>query len=86
MSYEVIVKPAVLRYLRKLDKDLQQLIVDSIDSLSDNPRPDGCKKLKGETNLYRIRIAGIYRAVYEIKDKQLVVTVIKVGHRKDIYR
>lgn len=86
MSYEVSVKPTVLRYLRKLDKDLQQLIVDSIDSLSDNPRPDGCKKLKGETDLYRIRIAGIYRAVYEIKDKQLVVTVIKVGHRKDIYR
>ncbi len=80
MGYEVIVKPTVLRYLRKLDKDLQQLIVDSIDSLSDNPRPDGCKKLKGETDLYRIRIAGIYRAVYEIKDKQLVVTVTKVGH------
>ncbi len=45
MGYEVIVKPTVLRYLRKLDKDLQRLIVDSIDSLSDNPRPDGCKKL-----------------------------------------
>ena len=86
MSYEVIIKPAVSRYLRKLDKDLQQLIVDSIDSLSDNPRPDGCKKLKGETDLYRVRIAGIYRAVYEIKDKQLVVTVIKVGHRRDVYR
>ncbi|MCY7406024.1 MAG: type II toxin-antitoxin system RelE/ParE family toxin [Alkalinema sp. CAN_BIN05] len=86
MSYEIIIKPAVLRYLRKSDKDLQQLIVDSIDLLSHNPCPDGCKKLKGETDLYRIRIGGIYRAIYEIRDKQLVVTVIKVGHRKDICR
>ncbi|MBL7718682.1 MAG: type II toxin-antitoxin system RelE/ParE family toxin [Flavipsychrobacter sp.] len=60
-------------------------IASEIDSLSDNPRPDGCKKLKGgQTDLWRIRV-GNYRVVYRIDDTIYIVNVQRVGHRKDIY-
>jgi mRNA interferase RelE/StbE len=55
MSYEVGFKPAALRQLRKLDSNVQVQILTAIESLAEYPRPDGCKKLKGETDLYRIR-------------------------------
>lgn len=86
MSYLIGFKPSALRQLRKLNRENQSLLIAAIESLSENPRPDGCKKLKGQTNLYRIRVAHIYRIVYEVKDKQLVITILKVGNRRDIYR
>ncbi|MBF2026409.1 MAG: type II toxin-antitoxin system RelE/ParE family toxin [Oscillatoriales cyanobacterium C42_A2020_001] len=86
MVYEVGFKPAALRQLRKLDEDVQITILAEIESLADNPRPDGCKKLKGKTDLYRIRVANAYRVVYEIQDKQLLVIVVKVGNRREVYR
>ncbi len=86
MIYEVGFKPAALRQLRKLDAKVQTNILTEIEFLADDPRPSDCKKLKGETNLYRIRVSGTYRVIYEIQDKQLLVTVVKIGHRRDIYR
>lgn len=86
MRYEVGFKPAALWQLRKLGKDVQSLIVVEIEALADDPRPKGCKKLKGETNLYRIRVANTYRVVYERQDRQLLISVVKIGHRRDIYR
>jgi mRNA interferase RelE/StbE len=86
MPYEIGFKPSVLKELRKLDETTRQVIISEVELLADNPRPDGCKKLKGEINLYRIRVFSNYRVVYEILDKKLVVTVVKVGHRRDIYR
>lgn len=86
MAYEVGFKPSALRQLCKLDEEIQTVIVEKVEALADDPRPEGCKKLKGEKDLYRIRILKNYRVVYEIQDKQLVATVIKVGHRCDIYR
>ena len=86
MIYEVGFKPAALRQLRKLDANVQISILTEIESLADAPRPSNCKKLKGETDLYRIRVSGTYRVVYKIQDKQLLVTVIKLGHRRDVYR
>jgi mRNA interferase RelE/StbE len=86
MPYEIGFKPSALKELRKLDEATRQVIISEIDLLADNPRPDGCKKLKGEINLYRIRVFSNYRVVYEIQDRKLVVTVVKVGHRRDIYR
>ncbi|MEO1670657.1 MAG: type II toxin-antitoxin system RelE/ParE family toxin, partial [Cyanobacteria bacterium J06631_2] len=59
-------------------------ISDAISNLAENPRPSGCKKLKGRP-AWRIRV-GIYRVIYKISDRQLIITVIDVGHRKDIYR
>ncbi|MBW4441533.1 MAG: type II toxin-antitoxin system RelE/ParE family toxin [Plectolyngbya sp. WJT66-NPBG17] len=86
MAYEVGFKPSALRQLRKLDEDIQTAIVEKVEALADDPRTEGCKKLKGEQNLYRIRVLKNYRVVYQIQDKQLVATVVKVGHRPDIYR
>ena len=86
MSYEIGFKPSALREIRKLEEPTRQGIVSEIELLADNPRPDGCKKLKGESNLYRIRVLGNYRVVYEIQDRKLIITVVKVGHRRDIYR
>ena len=86
MIYEVGFKPAALRQLRKLDADIQISILTKIEFLANDPRPSDCKKLKGETDLYRIRASGTYRVVYKIQDKQLLVTVVKVGHRRDVYR
>jgi len=59
-------------------------IVDRIAKLADDPRPEGCEKLSGQEK-YRIR-QGRYRIVYSIEDRELVVFVVKVGHRKDVYR
>ncbi|MDJ0899633.1 MAG: type II toxin-antitoxin system RelE/ParE family toxin [Xenococcus sp. MO_188.B8] len=56
-----------------------------IDALATEPRPEGVVKLKGEENLYRIRV-GDYRVIYNVQDDRLLVLVVKVGHRGDVYR
>ncbi|NUN63243.1 type II toxin-antitoxin system RelE/ParE family toxin [Pseudanabaena biceps] len=86
MPYEIGFKPDALKELRKLDETARKAIISEIELLADNPRPDGCKKLKGEVNLYRIRVFSNYRVVYEIQDRILVVTVVKVAHRRAVYR
>ncbi len=86
MPYEIGFKPSALKELRKLDETARKVIISEIDLLADNPRPDGCKKLKGEVNLYRIRVFSNYRVVYEIQDRILVITVVKVAHRREAYR
>jgi mRNA interferase RelE/StbE len=86
MMYEVLIKPAVLRQTKKLDLPTQTAVQGAIDSLVDDPRPEGCTKLKGAENLYRIRVAKNYRIIYEIQDKKLIVIVVKVGHRREVYR
>lgn len=84
MSYSVGLKSEVKKYLLTLDKDLRSRILRSIDGLAGTPRPPGCKKLKG-FDAYRIRV-GDYRVVYEIHDNVLVVLVVRIGHRREIYR
>jgi mRNA interferase RelE/StbE len=64
---------------------MQARLVEAADALASNPRPHGVKKLQGDENLWRIRV-GAYRIVYEIHDDRLVVLVIRIGDRKDIYR
>jgi mRNA interferase RelE/StbE len=85
VTYTIGFKPSALRQLRKLNQEIQKALVEAIETLADNPRPNGCKKLKGEFRLYRIRVANTYRVIYEVQDRQFVVTVLKVGHRRDIY-
>ena len=85
MKYNVDIKTKVKKYLLTLDSDLRRNISTDINALEDNPRPPGCKKLKGRENTYRIR-AGDYRVVYEIKDKALIVLVIRVAPRGKVYR
>ena len=67
------------------DESLKRRIVKSLHGLEDNPRPPGCVKLQGNEELYRVR-AGDYRIVYQIRDTVLLVLVVQIGHRGEIYR
>jgi mRNA interferase RelE/StbE len=83
--YRVEFKPSAARQLEELDKGMRARVDRKIDELSENPRPAGAKKLKGASELWRVR-AGDYRVVYSIHDDVLVVLVVKIGHRRDVYR
>jgi len=85
MAYTVHVAPAAAKALRRMDRDAIRKIGDAIDGLADNPRPLGVKKLQGDSQLWRIRV-GDYRILYEIHDKRLIVLVVHLGHRRDVYR
>jgi mRNA interferase RelE/StbE len=81
--YKLFIERAVYKQLKKVPEKDYQKIMSAIGNLADEPRPSGCKKLTGRPG-YRIR-QGNYRVIYEINDKILIVTVIDVGDRKDIY-
>lgn len=83
--YEVQLTPSALRSLRKLQRPIQVRVAHAIDSLAVNPRPPGTTKLSGEDELYRVRV-GDYRIIYSIEDRVLIVLVVAIGHRRDIYR
>ena len=85
MSYEVVLTANASRQFRRLERIFQDRIREAIDSLADLPRPPGVKKLIGRHDYWRIRV-GDYRTVYHIEDRQLIVTVIKIAHRRDVYR
>ena len=82
--YAVMVEPAARRVLNKLPRQIQVRIISRIESLSANPRPPGAIKLSGH-DAYRIRV-GDYRVVYSVIDTQLLVIVVTVGNRRDVYR
>ncbi len=84
-KYRVALKPSADRALQKLPHDVQRRIVGEVAMLAHDPRPAGVVKLAGDDNLWRIRI-GNYRVVYEIHDDRLLVLVLRVAHRKDVYR
>ena len=87
MKYEIEVADNAVKALRTIPKKERLSIQEKIDSLSDEPRPEGCLKLKGSSRspLYRIRF-GNYRIVYTIKGDILFVLVVDIGHRKGVYR
>jgi len=84
MKYIVLIERYAQKQILKLDKKVIPLIKTAIASLGDNPRSPGYKKLKGE-DAYRIRV-GDYRIIYEIEDDKIIVTVVSVGHRKNVYK
>lgn len=84
-QYEVVLSKTVVKSMSKLPTSIVNKIILVLESLATNPRPVGCKKLKGFDNLWRVRI-GDYRAIYAIEDVILLVDVRDVGHRKDIYK
>lgn len=83
--YRVQILPRVERELAALPLDVRQRIDARIQSLADLPRPPGVEKLAGEEGLYRVR-AGDYRVVYSIQDDVLLVLVVRIGHRGEVYR
>ena len=85
MAYTISLNAHAARSFRKLPRDIQKRISPAIDALQDEPRPPGSEKITGTTNAYRIRI-GNYRVLYEIHDTMLLILVIDIGHRREIYR
>lgn len=83
MAYNIEFRNKVLKVLIKINEPYYSAIKKHIYDLAENPRPTGCKKLKGRPG-YRIRV-GDYRVIYEIFDEVLLIDVIDLGHRKDIY-
>jgi mRNA interferase RelE/StbE len=82
-DYTILILPSAQKQLSKLSNAIATRIEDKMMELEQDPRPAGCKKLKGR-DAWRIRI-GDYRVIYEINDGRLIVTVITIGHRKEVY-
>jgi mRNA interferase RelE/StbE len=85
MKYTINYKRSASEELIQLPSNIAYKVRSAINSLSENPRPNGCIKLKGSASDYRIRI-GNYRVIYTITDTILIVVVIKIANRKDVYR
>ena len=85
MPYTIQLKPAAIRELIKLPKDVQRSIRSRIDALANNPFPPDAKKLEGEEEFYRIKI-GDCRIIYQVHKKSPFTLVIRIGHRKEVYR
>lgn len=83
-GYKIFFKKSVEKDFRSIPKTDLKRILERIKSLADDPRPAGCEKLTGQER-YRVR-QGLYRIIYSIQDYELTVWVVKVGHRKDVYR
>ena len=83
-KYRILIKPSAVKEIEAIPlKKERQKIVERISKLAQNPRPHGCEKLSGQDK-YRLR-QGRYRILYAIGDQDLLVWVVKVGHRKDVY-
>ncbi len=84
MTYTINILRRAQRKLSKIDLRSQTRIIEAIRSLSTTPRPSGCKKLSGRP-AWRIRI-GSYRVIYEIQENLLLILIVEIGDRKDVYR
>ena len=84
-GYDVVVARRAIRSIARLSRPDQQRVRAAIDLLADRRRPPGCVALAGEESVYRVRV-GDYRILYEVIDASLVIRVVRVGHRRDVYR
>ncbi len=85
MSYQIQILPSAQRELARLPERERKRVDKRIQSLASEPRPSGTKTIQGSKGLLRLRV-GDYRVIYETEDDQLVVIVVKVGHRSKVYR
>ena len=85
MAYEVRLKASAAGAVEKLPPAIRRRVIAKAETLADDPRPPDAKKLKGSEDTYRVR-AGDYRIIYRVEDDCLVVLVIRVGHRREVYR
>ncbi len=83
-AFAVEIARGALKALKRIDPDAAGRIVAAIDALASDPRPRGCARLEGR-DAWRIRV-GSYRVIYEIHDSRLVILVVAVGHRREVYR
>ena len=84
-DYAITFARSARRELEALNHALSARILERIESLAQQPRPPGARKLHGEQQLWRIRV-GDYRVVYSVDDRQRVVDVVRVRHRREVYR
>ena len=84
-SYSVELTRTAEKQLRRVAKRDRSRLLDAIEALGTKPRPQGARKFQGYEDIYRIRV-GQYRVVHEVIDDRVLVIVLKLGHRKDIYR
>jgi mRNA interferase RelE/StbE len=85
VTYRIEFTPAARRQFRKLAPEIRRRLAPLIDSLASEPRPKAAAMLSGSQRAYRVR-HGDYRIVYELDDDQLLVLVIRIGHRREVYR
>ncbi|WP_449407408.1 type II toxin-antitoxin system RelE family toxin [Microbacterium maritypicum] len=85
MTYSVVVAPAAIRQLRKMDAVARRRIQAAIDLLAENPRPPAATRLVNFEGEWRVRV-GDYRIVYDIHDRELLVLVLSTAHRREVYR
>ena len=85
MSYRIKVKRSAAKAFQKIPKADQKRIAEKIDSLAENPPDPNSTKMKGNNPFHKIR-AGDYRIIYEIQEEMLVILIVKIGHRKDVYK
>jgi len=85
VQYEITYTRSALKTLRKLDREIARRALRAIDALAQDPRPPGCRQLKGGAGEIRIRI-GDYRVIYEVHDAEVVILVLHIGHRREVYR
>lgn len=85
MSYAITYVPSAAKALRKLDRPSAQRLLQAIQGLASDPRPPGCIQLSGGDGELRIRV-GDYRIIYDVVDEELLILVLRVGHRRQIYR
>lgn len=83
--YEVIISKPAAKVLQSLADDYILKIEKQVNALAENPRPRGCEKLSGTDNRYRIRV-GVYRIIYSVYDAKLVIDILYIDHRKNIYK
>ncbi|MDQ7787605.1 MAG: type II toxin-antitoxin system RelE/ParE family toxin [Thermodesulfovibrionales bacterium] len=83
-KYNILIKPSAVKEIENIPRKDRLRIIQKIQGLANNPRPQGCEKLTGE-NRYRIR-QGVYRILYSVSDRELYIIVVKVGHRQDVYK
>jgi mRNA interferase RelE/StbE len=85
LAYRVEFTPRAVRDFKALDDSIRGRISRRIDSLAENPYPQGIKKIEGEDELHRLRV-GDYRILYQVKGEILLVLIVGIGHRRDVYR
>jgi len=84
-NYRIVIGSQAEKSLKKIPKKDLVRVVAAIQGLAVDPFPPSCRKLAGEESAYRIR-QGVYRIIYEVRNRELLIMVLKIGHRKDVYR
>jgi len=85
MPYSIVFKPSAWKTLEHLESTTRKRVFGRIEALATTPFPPGVRKISGEENAYRIRV-GDYRVVYDVLHKKVIVLILRIGHRREVYR